>query len=475
MRQLRCAFARARRVRGVQNNRHTAARVRSHLCVAGPALTAIIIALPRFTHPPTARRVNAARFASPAKLLRTRPSRPLCAQHYSPPRSRLAPSTIHMALRHATLPAARSSDATPPGLARKMLAPHSTRSRLSWARARSAHVSADDALLLPESSSPVTSEGRSRSSSARAAQRCSSFASAARTPPSPRRVRAWDADDSPLSSDALEADLARKSSLPRCAVVHFRREGDVVRWTPRARENTGGMAARTRDFDDAFQLEELSSRTFAFGRRRASRAYHEAPAVERAAEALDVGVTLAAAAAAGLAAPPPPSPRGRLRRFAALLRRRVAQPPPRQRHTAPAASEDHLARLRAHASAHVEPTARRSLSTGDIRAMRSGCIPSQLMPSNPTDRACTTRPRRTLQLLFRRRANTSLVDAFPQRSTAPSQAPGLQRTTRDSRKISSLSSWNLRRSSAPTACNPSCPSLRANDPYVQFMDTPQRR
>ena len=57
-----------------------------------------------------------------------------------------------------------------------------------------------------------------------------------------------------------------KSSLPRCAVVNFRRDGDQVHVTPRAYRNNGGMACRVLKFEDAFQLEELSSRTFAFSK-----------------------------------------------------------------------------------------------------------------------------------------------------------------------------------------------------------------
>lgn len=102
-----------------------------------------------------------------------------------------------------------------------------------------------------------------------------------------------------------------RSTLPRCAVVNFRREGDVVRWTPRARENTGGMAARVRNFDDAFQLEELSSRNFGFS----------SPRIHMAAADMDISGVLAAAAEAGMVAPPPPQTRRhRLARALRLLR-----------------------------------------------------------------------------------------------------------------------------------------------------------
>lgn len=70
--------------------------------------------------------------------------------------------------------------------------------------------------------------------------------------------------DSPVSYD--EAPSMSKSSLPRCAVVNFRRDGDQVHVTPRAYRNNGGMACRVLKFEDAFQLEELSSRTFAFSK-----------------------------------------------------------------------------------------------------------------------------------------------------------------------------------------------------------------
>lgn len=73
---------------------------------------------------------------------------------------------------------------------------------------------------------------------------------------------------SPISSQNDGLSSSYKSSLPRCAVVNFTKDGHLIKWTPRARENTGGMAARVRDFDDAFQLEELSSRTFAFSNPR---------------------------------------------------------------------------------------------------------------------------------------------------------------------------------------------------------------
>lgn len=53
---------------------------------------------------------------------------------------------------------------------------------------------------------------------------------------------------------------ASRQSLPRCAVVSFRKDGDSVHWLPAAPSNSGGLGARVRGFDSAFELEEFSSR-----------------------------------------------------------------------------------------------------------------------------------------------------------------------------------------------------------------------
>lgn len=50
------------------------------------------------------------------------------------------------------------------------------------------------------------------------------------------------------------------SRLPRCAVVNFRKDGAALAWSPRLSQNLGGLAARVNNFEDAFSLEEFSSR-----------------------------------------------------------------------------------------------------------------------------------------------------------------------------------------------------------------------
>lgn len=49
-------------------------------------------------------------------------------------------------------------------------------------------------------------------------------------------------------------------SLPRCAVVRYHREGGKVHWIPCNTTTTSSVAARVRDFDNAFELEQYSSR-----------------------------------------------------------------------------------------------------------------------------------------------------------------------------------------------------------------------
>lgn len=237
-----------------------------------------------------------------------------------------------------------------------------------------------------------------------AAPSLSPLTSPDRTPvstPSPRSTdrtqwfSAWNYVDSPVSSHDLGSSQSQsqsqtqlqhsqsmsRASLPRCAVVNFCRDGDVVRWTPRARENTGGMAARVRDFDDAFQLEELSSRTFGFsaarmGRRNGAHAH---------AQDIDISGVLSAAVEAGMVAPAPPPARRRNRfafavRFARVLRAskpvhaHVKQAPaPLIRTTAAAVTGTGTGNgIGSTTPKHIsnDPTSRGSLSMGDI-----GCVP----------------------------------------------------------------------------------------------------
>lgn len=53
-------------------------------------------------------------------------------------------------------------------------------------------------------------------------------------------------------------DSSTYSSLPRCAVVRYRREGNKVHWTP-CGPPASAVAARVKNFEDAFALEEFSS------------------------------------------------------------------------------------------------------------------------------------------------------------------------------------------------------------------------
>lgn len=84
----------------------------------------------------------------------------------------------------------------------------------------------------------------------------------------------WAVDTASSESDGEEQSaLAARGtlrSLPRCGVVRFRREGDTVQWAPRVTSNTSGLAARVLCFEEAFMLEEFSSR--ALGSLRASAA-----------------------------------------------------------------------------------------------------------------------------------------------------------------------------------------------------------
>ena len=177
-------------------------------------------------------------------------------------------------------------------------------------------------------SSPVSSERRSNSRSTADSFR-SGVLGGVVSRRTTRRTVSWMCD-SPVSGDDLPDDapnsLMSRGSLPRCAVVNFCREGDVVRWTPRARENTGGMAARVRDFDDAFQLEELSSRTFGLSGNFRRRRRQQQNNVFDNDNHFDISAALAAAAHAGLEAPVPvqnPTPvrkrRSAWRRFARVF------------------------------------------------------------------------------------------------------------------------------------------------------------
>lgn len=60
-------------------------------------------------------------------------------------------------------------------------------------------------------------------------------------------------------------------SLPRCAVLNYRKEGDLVHWNSCVLRNYGGIAARVRNFDEAFELEEFSSQQIGFYRPGLSR------------------------------------------------------------------------------------------------------------------------------------------------------------------------------------------------------------
>lgn len=51
-----------------------------------------------------------------------------------------------------------------------------------------------------------------------------------------------------------------RQSLPRCAVVSFRKDGDSVRWHPAAPSNKAGLGASLRGFDSRFELMENSFR-----------------------------------------------------------------------------------------------------------------------------------------------------------------------------------------------------------------------
>lgn len=84
-----------------------------------------------------------------------------------------------------------------------------------------------------------------------------------RSSPPPRG--AWPSDEFDEDYD-LASPFSRKAvsvasrALPRCAVVNFSRDGDNLRWAPRATQNASGVAARVHNFEDAFSLEEFSSR-----------------------------------------------------------------------------------------------------------------------------------------------------------------------------------------------------------------------
>lgn len=84
-----------------------------------------------------------------------------------------------------------------------------------------------------------------------------------RSSPTPHTVWVPDEfdDDYELASPfSRKAASVASRALPRCAVVNFRREGDNLRWAPRVTQNASGVAARVHNFEDAFSLEEFSSR-----------------------------------------------------------------------------------------------------------------------------------------------------------------------------------------------------------------------
>lgn len=58
----------------------------------------------------------------------------------------------------------------------------------------------------------------------------------------------------------LSTHAATGRALPRCGVLNFCKEGDSLRWAPRVTRNCGGIAARVHNFEDAFSLEEFSSK-----------------------------------------------------------------------------------------------------------------------------------------------------------------------------------------------------------------------
>lgn len=64
--------------------------------------------------------------------------------------------------------------------------------------------------------------------------------------------------DTPPHSPAPQSQTPR--TLPRCGVVNFRKDGDSLRWAPIVNHNASGVAARVHNFEDAFSLEEFSSR-----------------------------------------------------------------------------------------------------------------------------------------------------------------------------------------------------------------------
>lgn len=91
--------------------------------------------------------------------------------------------------------------------------------------------------------------------------------------PSPRTDRQplslrWPLDEYCAADDlrpatprkALSSHAASGRVLPRCGVLNFCKEGDSLRWAPRVTQNCGGVAARVHNFEDAFSLEEFSSR-----------------------------------------------------------------------------------------------------------------------------------------------------------------------------------------------------------------------
>lgn len=282
-----------------------------------------------------------------------------------------------------------------------------------------------DARML-HNSSPVTSERLSAS------------------PRPPWRTSFTASSDSPLSSSTG----TRTTQLPRCAVVNFRRDGNVLRWTPRARENTGGMAARVKDFDDAFQLEELSSRTFGFSMRNVHRDDIDSyPFIAHdVARATDLSFAIVAAASAGMEAPPPRH-RHPFRRITNIFRGRnrspdrrapirirshnpsgVALPPDIARRALSARVKypsrfDHVAPPPPPSRPPLPPRChkeRRSLSTGDIHVIRAPHA-SQPIVTTRTSPARKARANlgcvpRTRQSTMNRRTRPSLRNMFRRRT-----------------------------------------------------------
>lgn len=275
-----------------------------------------------------------------------------------------------------------------------------------------------------------------------------------------RRTVSWMCD-SPVSTDTMggiqddaPTSLMSRGSLPRCAVVNFCREGDIVRWTPRARENTGGMAARVKDFDDAFQLEELSSRTFGLSQNfRRRRRQHQSVFDDE--NRFDLSTALVAAAEAGLEAPAPtPAPRKRRmagwRRFAGVFAARKGK---QANNMDERADERHVIHQRT------------SVSMGNLTMVRdtTDIVATPTLPSpeklHPVEKKQTFRRPR----MFRRRAaaRNDLALFDPDSVLVTAKMPRRRWRWRRARNTNSSS-----------AGRPLQPDRRRAqpDPYIEFMD-----